>query len=152
VHHRTIQINHQPDVTVFQFISWRLFTAQHVSGVFPPIIRSSMTAVAASGFTFLSWWQSCCVRGRAGSARTRTQHDYHNNTKVKPEAATADIELLMMGGNTPETSWDVNKHQDINWKVVASGWWFIWIKYKTPVPKTLMIFDSKYPLHFRKHM
>jgi len=28
----------------------------HVSGVFPPIIRSSMTAVAVSGFTFVSWW------------------------------------------------------------------------------------------------
>jgi len=25
-----------------------------------------MTAVAASGFTFVSWWKSCCVRGRAG--------------------------------------------------------------------------------------
>jgi len=25
-------------------------------GVLPPIIRSSMTAVAASGFTFVSWW------------------------------------------------------------------------------------------------
>jgi hypothetical protein len=50
-----IQTNHQPDVTIFQFISWRLFTAQHVSGVFPPIIRSSMAAVAASGFTFVSW-------------------------------------------------------------------------------------------------
>jgi len=24
-----------------------------------------VTAVAASGFTFVSWWQSCCVRGRA---------------------------------------------------------------------------------------
>jgi len=47
-------------------LSWRLFTAQHVSGVFPPIIRSSMTALAASDFTFLSWWQLCCVRGRAG--------------------------------------------------------------------------------------
>jgi hypothetical protein len=45
-------------------LSWHLFTAQHVSSVFPPIIRSSMTAVAASGFTFLSWWQSCCVCGR----------------------------------------------------------------------------------------
>ena len=39
----------------FSLLSWRLFTAQHVSGVFPPIIRSSMTAVAASGFTFVSW-------------------------------------------------------------------------------------------------
>jgi len=46
----------------FSLLSLRLFTAQHVSGVFPPIIRSSMTAVTASGFTFLScqslssWW------------------------------------------------------------------------------------------------
>jgi len=47
-------------------LSWSLFTAQHVSGVFPPIIRSSMTAVAASGFAFVSWWQLYCVRGRAG--------------------------------------------------------------------------------------
>jgi len=23
-----------------------------------------MTPVAASGFAFVSWWQSCCVRGR----------------------------------------------------------------------------------------
>ena len=28
---------------------------------------------------------------------------YHHVTKVKPEAATAVIELLMMGGKTPET-------------------------------------------------
>jgi hypothetical protein len=52
----------------FSLLSWRLFTAQQVSGIFPPIIRSSMTAVAASGFTFVSWWQSCCLRGRAGRA------------------------------------------------------------------------------------
>jgi hypothetical protein len=67
-----IQINHQPDATTFQFIIWRLFTAQHVSGVFQPIIRSSMTAVAASAFTFVSWWQSCYVRGRAG----RPDHEH----------------------------------------------------------------------------
>jgi len=41
VHHRTIQINHQPDATIFQFIILTLFTAQHVLGVFPRIIRSS---------------------------------------------------------------------------------------------------------------
>jgi hypothetical protein len=33
-------------------LSSSLFTAQNVSGVFPPIIKSSMTAVAASGFTY----------------------------------------------------------------------------------------------------
>ena len=45
-------------------------------------------------------------------ARLRTQHDYHHDTKVKPEATTAVIELLMMGGKTPETCWAVNKRQD----------------------------------------
>ena len=34
----------------------------------------------------------------------------------KPEAATAVIELLMMGGKTPETCWAVNKRQDNNLK------------------------------------
>ena len=33
----------------------------------------------------------------------RTQRDYHQDTKVKPEAATAVIELLTMGGKMPET-------------------------------------------------
>jgi hypothetical protein len=74
----------------FSLLSRRLFTAQHVSGVFPPIIRRSMTA-----FVLCSW------SGRP--ARPRTQHEYHHDTEVKPEAATAVIELLMMGGKTPET-------------------------------------------------
>jgi hypothetical protein len=33
----------------------------------------------------------------------------------------------MMGGKKPETCWAVNKRQKINWKIVLSGWWFIWI-------------------------
>jgi len=45
-------------------------------------------------------------------ARSRTQHDYHHDTKVKPEAATAVIELLMIAGKKPETYWAVNKRQD----------------------------------------
>jgi len=45
-------------------------------------------------------------------ARPRTQHGYHHDTKVKPEAATSVVELLMMGGRTPETCWAVNKPQD----------------------------------------
>jgi hypothetical protein len=35
-------------------------------------------------------------------ARPRTRHDYHHDTKIKPEAATAVIEFLMMDGKTPE--------------------------------------------------
>jgi hypothetical protein len=47
-----------------------------------------------------------------GSARPLTQHGCHHDMKVKPEAVTAVIELLMMGGKTPETCWAVNKRQD----------------------------------------
>jgi hypothetical protein len=47
-----------------------------------------------------------------GPARPRTQHGYHHDTKVKPEAATAVIELLMIGGRTPKTRLAVNKRQD----------------------------------------
>jgi hypothetical protein len=44
------------------------------------------------------------VVGPAGRpARPRTQHDCHHDTKVKPEAATAVIGLLLMGRKTPET-------------------------------------------------
>jgi hypothetical protein len=55
------------------------------------------------------------VVGPAGRpARPRTQHDCHHDTKVKPEAATAVIELLILGEKTPETCWVVNKRQDIS--------------------------------------
>ena len=43
----------------------------------------------------------CLWSGRP--SHPRKQHDRHHNTKVKPEAAAAVIELLMMGGKTPES-------------------------------------------------
>jgi len=44
------------------------------------------------------------------------QHCYHHAPKVKPEAATAVVELLMMGEGRAETCWAVNKRQVINWR------------------------------------
>jgi hypothetical protein len=44
--------------------------------------------------------------------RPRTQHNCYHDRKVKPEAATPVMELLMMGGKTPKTCSVVNKHQD----------------------------------------
>jgi hypothetical protein len=45
------------------------------------------------------------VVGPAGGPDHEQQHDYRNDTKVKPEAATVITEILMMGGKTPETCW-----------------------------------------------
>ena len=43
------------------------------------------------------------VFGPVNRPEHEQQHCYHHDTKVKPEAATAVIEILMMGGRTPET-------------------------------------------------
>jgi len=75
----------------------------------------------SSGAEWLQWQplvlpsyrgESHAVFGVGRPAQPRRQHDYHHDTKVKPEAATAVIKLLMMGEKTPETCWAVNKRQD----------------------------------------
>ena len=112
VHHRTIQINHQPDATTFQFI---IVTFVYSSTCFGRFSAHHQELNDCSG----SLWfylrivvivVLCSWSGRP--SRPRTQHDYYHDTKVKPEATTAVIELLMMGEKTPETCWAVNKRQD----------------------------------------
>jgi hypothetical protein len=112
VHLRTIKINHQHDAIIFLFIILTFvynatclgrFPAHHqelndCSGILRVYLRIVVTVVL------------CSWSGRP--ARPRTQHDCHHDMKIKPEAATAVIELLMMGAKTPETCWAVNKRQD----------------------------------------
>jgi hypothetical protein len=43
------------------------------------------------------------VVGPTGRADHDQQHCYHHAPKVKPKAATAFVELVMMGVRTPET-------------------------------------------------
>jgi hypothetical protein len=80
-------------------LSWRLFTVQHVSGVLPPIIGSSMTVAAASGFylRIVVIAVLCSWSGRWWAGERPKHVELQINVRI------------------------------INWKIAASGWWFIWI-------------------------
>jgi len=86
-----IQINHKPDATIFQFIILTFVYSSTCFGRFPAHNQELDNCSVSLWFYLLIVVTvvlcSCC----------------HHDTKVKPEAATAVIELLMMGGKTPET-------------------------------------------------
>jgi hypothetical protein len=84
-------------------------TAQHVSGILMPIIRSSTTAVAACGLPLERGGSS--VVGHGGPTGTTLLPPRSNG---KPEAATAVYKLLMMGMRMPETCSAVFKRRAIN--------------------------------------
>jgi hypothetical protein len=53
----TLKWNNKSDAAInYRFIACRLNTAQHISGIFMPIIRSLLIAAAASGLTVETWW------------------------------------------------------------------------------------------------
>jgi hypothetical protein len=65
--------------------------------------EATTTAVAASRLPSELGDSSALGRGRASRSDRDQQHCYQHAQKVKPEAATAVVEFLMMGVRTPET-------------------------------------------------
>jgi len=87
MHHRTIQINHQPDATIFQFIILTFVYSPTCFGRFPAH-HQELNDCSGSLWFYLRIVVTVMLCSRS---------------KVKPGAATAIIELSMMGGKTPET-------------------------------------------------
>jgi UDP-N-acetylglucosamine:LPS N-acetylglucosamine transferase len=93
VHHRTIQINHKPDATIFRFIILTFVYAAACFGRFPAH-HQELNDYSGNLWFYLRIVVTVVLCSWSGRPA---------DTKIKLEAATAVIELLMMGGKTPET-------------------------------------------------
>jgi hypothetical protein len=90
VHHRTLQIYHQPDATNFQLIILTFVYRSTFFGRFPAH-HQELSDRSGSLWFYLRIVVIAVLCSWSG------------RSKVKQEAATAVTELLMMGGKTPET-------------------------------------------------
>jgi hypothetical protein len=91
-HHSIIQIDHEPDATIFQFI---ILTFIYSSTCFgrSPAHHQELNDCSSSLWFYLRIVVIAVLCSWSG------RHD----VKVKPDAAIAVVELLMMRGRTPET-------------------------------------------------
>jgi hypothetical protein len=87
-----IQINRQPDATIFQFIILTFVYSSTCSGRFPVHYQELNDCSGSLWFYFRNVVTVVLCLWSGRPARPQTQHDCHHNMKVKPQATTAVIE------------------------------------------------------------
>jgi hypothetical protein len=104
VHHHLIQINQPTRCKNFSSLLLNVYVQLNMFREFsPPSSGAQTTAIAVSGLPLERGGSSAVGRGRAGRPDHDQQHYYHHDPKVKPEAATAVVEFLMVGVKKLET-------------------------------------------------
>jgi hypothetical protein len=93
VHHHTIQINHQLDAKISP-VYYLTFIYRSTCFGRPHAHHQELNNCSSSLWFYLR---------SAGRPDHDQQHCYHHAPKVKPEAATAVVELLMIRMRTPKT-------------------------------------------------
>jgi len=99
-----IQINHQPDATI-SLVYYLTFIYSSTRFGHPHAHHQELNNCSSSLWFYLRSMVVALllvVVGLAGRPNRDQQHCYHHAPMVKPEAATAVVELLMMGVRTPE--------------------------------------------------
>jgi len=90
VYHSTIQINHQPDATVFQFIILTFVYSSTCFGRFPTH-HQELNDCSGSLWFYLCIVVTVMLCLWSGQPDRDQQHCYHHAPTVKPEAATAVV-------------------------------------------------------------
>ena len=103
----TIQINHQPDATVFQLIILTFIYSSTCFGLFPAH-HQELNDCSGSLWFYLRIVVTVVLCSWSGPpARPRPTALLPPRSYGKPEAAAAVDRLLMMGKMMPETCWAV---------------------------------------------
>ena len=110
-----------------------------------PSSGATTTAVAASGLPSELGGSSAVGCGWAGRLDRDQQHCYHHAPTVKPEAATAVVELLVMGVRKSETCWDVHKRHVINLRIFCI--WLVDLFEIFELSSCCLVFDMRYVLY-----
>jgi len=97
-----------------QFLKFYYLTFMYSSTCFgrPPAHHQGLNNCSSS-LWFYRWSVVVAVQLVVVGNDHDQRHCYHHAPTVKPEAATATVELLMMDGRMPETCWAVHKRQII---------------------------------------